>query len=662
MSWLQTHKVSIPFHQTRDGKYVFAIQLQKRSRQDIMSACSRQVLQGKNRQNYGNKNGVDSASGGQITAMRSYSQFRKLWKVLTFATKKHSAALLSYSNSTGPTRVEHPLICHCQNWGCAFRSFHCCLKSYSFPSKFLIKSRTTSALETRRQGLELFVMTVQDLFNAFPRTLLQSTDALKSCKVLMALGIFFGFSEKNHANLALLTRLQLSPAQTNFGKRQCIRSDSAVSAITCNSNSRSGVDSCIALNINDDKDSCSKIKTSSAEEESMDAGVAYYLRDMELHFTNHKNIDSELIQREFQGFSVLPNDMCSNDNISSIHHTSTKYLTSPHRGSISMESSSHWIRCSRSSDARLHTTFLVRNPAVATRSCAATFNTKASRTLLPGLPHLLRTSEKTSTRSFLEVFKDHLMMDPRALGSSAQPIGDWNEDRQWELALYVASQIGHVYAVESILYRGPDPNAVMEDGLSSLQVACRGGHRSIVAMLLTNGADTNITDSNGVSPLLSAVQLGDHEIVGMLVEHGANVNLCNANSVSPVHVAVAYQTLPILRLLLKHDAFVNTKNNFDGKTPLHQAAQSGSLPMCKLLLNHGASIHYQTARGLNVVDVAKSHGHENIARYCLNFESNQKVMQHERFLMTNNTASASTLECSHEVRIVSEDGCAYAIL
>ncbi|OWZ14141.1 hypothetical protein PHMEG_00012421 [Phytophthora megakarya] len=113
----------------------------------------------------------------------------------------------------------------------------------------------------------------------------------------------------------------------------------------------------------------------------------------------------------------------------------------------------------------------------------------------------------SSIRSFLEEFRDHLLLDSKALGNSATPLEGWNEERQWELALYVASQIGHAYAVESILYRETNPNAVMEDGLSSLHAACRGGHRSIVAMLLTHGADTNVTDSNGVSPLLSAVQL-----------------------------------------------------------------------------------------------------------------------------------------------------------
>lgn len=201
----------------------------------------------------------------------------------------------------------------------------------------------------------------------------------------------------------------------------------------------------------------------------------------------------------------------------------------------------------------------------------------------------------------------------------------------------------------------------MEDGLTSLHAACRYGHQSIVAMLLTHGADTNVTDAGGVSPLLSAVQLGDLEVVEMLIEYGANVNLCNADSVSAVHVAVACQAMPVLQLLLEYDAFVNTKNAFNGKTPLHLAAQSGSVPMCKLLLDYGGSIHHKTTRGLDVVALARSHGHETVARFCQNFGDNQKIAQRESAKMTQTAAGASTSE-SHEVRIVSEDGYAYAVL
>ncbi|ETO67524.1 hypothetical protein F444_15602 [Phytophthora nicotianae P1976] len=668
MSWLQTHEVAIPFYEVRAGKQVFAIQLQERPlRQEelarnwssITSTSSQQfLLEDESNSMVGNSSGVC------IAAMRSYSQFRKLWRDLIRATKTPSTASLSRSNSADPTHtgrsssrllansfqslsvseVESSSSCRCRNWNCTFRSLHYFLKSYPFPSKFLMKRNTPAVLENRRQGLELFITTVRGLFDTFPRPFLQSVDALGNCQVLMALNAFFDVNEKHQVNSTPCTALKLpSPS-----KARC-RSGSTVSdTTTCfSSSSRSAVSS-----RDTDKDSGANVYIE--EDPLTGSGVEYYLRDDDSNSSNDNSNDSDFDLQELEDFPAF--GARSNGKFGvKYDRISSKFMTSHPAGRSSnkptkLQPASHRSRYHRGVNIRSHTAFLARHPSMSKR---VTSNVTTPQTLLPGLPKL--KVPESSIRSFLDEFRDHLLMDSQALGNSSIPV-DWDEDRQWELALYVASQIGHAYAVESILYRGTNPNAVMEDGLSSLHVACRGGHRGIVAMLLTHGADTNITDFNGVSPLLAAVQLGDLEIVEMLVEYGADVNLCNKDSISAVHVAVACQTLPILQLLLEYDAFVNTKNTFNGKTPLHLAAQAGSLPMCKLLLNYGANIHLETTRGLDVVALAKSHGHENVARFCL-VSSN-----HGSAKMAHTTAGASTSKCSDEVRIVSEDGYAYAVL
>ncbi|KAL3660129.1 hypothetical protein V7S43_015049 [Phytophthora oleae] len=684
MSWLQTHEVAIPFYESRSGKQIFAIQLHERAlRQEelarnwssITSTSSQQFLLEEN--NDDSSSMADNTSGTRVTAKRSYSQFRKLWRDLIRATKTPSTASLSRSNSTEPaptgpssnrslansfhslpvTSGESSSSCRCRNWNCTFRSFHYFLKSYPFPSKFLLKRNSPSVLESRRQGLELFITTVRGLFDTFPRPFLQNVDELGNCQVLAALNVFFGLKDKQQVNSATRTTLQLPLASKLAGSSRCNRSDSVMSeSTTCFSSSSQSVASSTDLG--------SKAQYSATDEDSLyGTGVEYYLREDDTKSNKRENeSDFELQEvQDFPGFGAkYPRGA---------KYTTTAgktYMTSPHPAGRSLQKpktlqpTGRRSRYYRGISIRRHTTFLARNPTMSTRSGSTVSSITAPQTLLPGLPKLkLHNDEVSSIRSFLEEFRDHLLLDSQALGNSVE---GWNEDRQWELALYVASQIGHAYAVESVLYRGTSTNAVMEDGLTSLHAACRGGHRSIVAMLLTHGADANITDSKGVSPLISAVQLGDLEIVEMLVEYGANVNLCNNDSVSAVHVAVACQTLPVLQLLLEYDAFVNTKNAFNGKTPLHLAAQSGNLPICKLLLNYGASIHHETARGLDVAALAKSHGHENIARFCLDFGSNQKIAQCESSKMTQTAAGASTSECSDEVRIVSEDGYAYAVL
>ncbi|KAG3009855.1 hypothetical protein PC121_g13198 [Phytophthora cactorum] len=695
MSWLQTHEVTISFYEVRAGKQVFAIQLQERAlRQEelarnwssITSTSSQQFLLDEDDEN---NSMTGSTSRVCIAAMRSYSQFRKLWRDLIRATKTPSTASLSRSNSAVPTHTEYSSTrllaksfqsltvsdgeasssCRCRNWNCTFRSLHYFLKSYPFPSKFLMKRNTPAVLENRRQGLELFITTVRGLFDTFPRPFLQSVDAFGNCQVLMALNAFFGINEKHQVNSIPHATLKLPSPSKYAESGRYSRSGSVVSeSTTCFSNSSQSVASSRST-WDTDKDCGGKVHIISADEGPLcKSGVEYYLRDDDSNSNNLETSGSDFKLQELDEFPVFgatSKGKFDKKHATTADPTSAKCMTSPHPTSRSpkpptkLQPMARRSRYYRGINIRRHTDFLARNPTMPYRSGSAT---STPQTLLPGLPKVkLPNADVSSIRSFLEEFRDHLLLDSQALGNSATPI-NWNEDRQWELALYVASQIGHAYAVESILYRGTNPNAVMEDGLSSLHAACRGGHRSIVAMLLTHGADTNITDPNGVSPLLSAVQLGDLEIVEMLVEYGADVNLCNKDNVSAAHVAVACQTLPVLQLLLEYDAFVNTKNAFNGKTSLHLAAQTGSLPMCKLLLNYGASIHHKTTRGLDVVALAKSHGHENIARFCLVYSSNQKVAQRESSKVTQTAAGASTSEYDDEVRIVSEDGYAYAVL
>ncbi|GMF21711.1 unnamed protein product [Phytophthora lilii] len=689
MSWLQTHEVAVPFYDVRAGKQVFAIQLQERAlRQEelarnwssITSTSSQFLLEDDDE----NNSMAGNTSGVRVSAMRSYSQFRKLWRDLIRATKTPSTASLSRSSSAEVGHSGHSSnrslassfhslpgsgseqssSCRCRNWNCTFRSFHHFLKSYPFPSKFLMKRNTPTVLENRRQGLELFITTVRGLFDTFPRPFLQSMDALENCQVLIALNTFFGFDKKNQVSLGPRSTLQLPTTSKAAGSsRYSLASEST----TCFSSSSQSAASRTTWNTGNEENNAVQGTMSAATESPMyGSGVEYYLREDD---SKQENGDADFELQELDDFPAFRGTSGGrNCDYAGGTWTATKCVTSPHlvrspsQMPTKLQATSRRSRYYRGINIRRHTVFLARNPTMTKRS-STTSNTKTPQTLLPGLPKLqLATKEVASIHSFLEEFRDHLLLDSRALGNSAAPLEDWNEDRQWELALYVASQIGHAYAVESILYRGTNPNAVMEEGLTSLHVACRSGHRSIVAMLLTHGADTNVTDHNGVSPLLSAVQLGDLEIVEMLVEYGANVNLCSTDNVSAVHVAVACQALPVLQLLLEYDAFVNTKNAFNGKTPLHLAAQSGSLPMCKLLLSYGASILHNTVRGLDVVALAKSHGHENIARFCLEFGSNKTFAQRKSSQMTQTAAGASTSECSHEVRFVSEDGYAYAVL
>lgn len=309
MSWLQTHEVAVPFYEVRAGKQVFAIQLHERAlRQEelarnwssITSTSSQFLLEEEDDDE--NNSMTGNTSGVRVSAMRSYSQFRKLWKDLIRATKTPSTALLSRAHSSETIHSGAPSSnrslansfhsvsssnseissCRCRNWNCTFRSFHYFLRNYPFPSKFLIKRNTPAVLESRRRGLELFISTVRGLFDTFPRPFLQSIDSLEKCQVLITLNVFFGFEE----NYQLATRSTLPAIPKASGSSRCSSSDSVASESTTSfsSSSQSVMSSSSTWNTDRER----RMRSPSEESSLYEAGAEYYLRADDSKASSHK--------------------------------------------------------------------------------------------------------------------------------------------------------------------------------------------------------------------------------------------------------------------------------------------------------------------------------------------------------------------------------------
>nr|CCA14740.1 conserved hypothetical protein [Albugo laibachii Nc14] len=217
-----------------------------------------------------------------------------------------------------------------------------------------------------------------------------------------------------------------------------------------------------------------------------------------------------------------------------------------------------------------------------------------------------------SAENVLEDYCDHLLQQ---YGHHIEEVQhpELSEARRWELSLYVASWVGHLYAVQMILFYHSNPNVLIRDGTTCLHVAARMGHSSVLSALLREGAHVNAPNSVGVTALVVACRHGQYEIAKLLLEAGADTSIASFRGTYPLHAAIVAKSVPIVRLLISHGANVNVLTS-NGITPLHFAAKLGSAAICRLLLQQDADVHLPAVNGDTALTVAKTNGQDAIYR------------------------------------------------
>ena len=136
-----------------------------------------------------------------------------------------------------------------------------------------------------------------------------------------------------------------------------------------------------------------------------------------------------------------------------------------------------------------------------------------------------------------------------------QPNADTNIIKHEGLTqLMIASDVGHLTVVDSLLRLNNDPNVQTKSGLSGIMFASRNGHPQVVELLLENNADPNVCTNAGCTALMFCSHNGYHQVVEILLNKGANPNI-QAN---------------------------------DGWTALISASQNGHHQVVELLLEKGA--------------------------------------------------------------------------
>ena len=173
-------------------------------------------------------------------------------------------------------------------------------------------------------------------------------------------------------------------------------------------------------------------------------------------------------------------------------------------------------------------------------------------------------------------------------------------------------------AVLDALYKGKRVDAKrLADGaaLSVFEAAALGRTARLEQLLDGDPALANGWAPDGHTPLGLAAFFADRATAALLLDRGANVTAAARNDmrVHPLHAAIASRRHDTAALLLSRGADVNARQQM-GYTPLMGAASAGRQDLVDLLLSHGADPTLRSDDGKTAADVAREHGHHEVAR------------------------------------------------
>ena len=186
-----------------------------------------------------------------------------------------------------------------------------------------------------------------------------------------------------------------------------------------------------------------------------------------------------------------------------------------------------------------------------------------------------------------------------------------------EKAFFAAADAGDLWAVESFLAAGMNPNAAVQSGETVLMQAAKRGNIELVRALLRGGADINAKDSKGYTALAWAADNRDTSVASILLaDPRIDVNVRSATGAGILAIYVARGREDVLPMLLKKGADADTQDK-DGDTPLHGAALNGNSDILRLLLENGADPNIRNNVGGTALMWAAAYGHPNASQLLL---------------------------------------------
>ena len=190
------------------------------------------------------------------------------------------------------------------------------------------------------------------------------------------------------------------------------------------------------------------------------------------------------------------------------------------------------------------------------------------------------------------------------------------QNKAGQSALIFASRNGHLQVVELLLEENADANACTNSGCTALMFTSHNNYHQVVEILLNKRAKPNIQANDGWTALIFASQKGHHHVAEVLLEKGADPNIHSNKGCTALMVASQNGYLQVVEILLKENADPNVHDNI-GWTALMFGSQNGRLHITQLLLKEKADPNAHSNEGWTPLMLASQNGHLLLAELLL---------------------------------------------
>ncbi|MBA8757360.1 MULTISPECIES: ankyrin repeat domain-containing protein [Wolbachia] len=195
------------------------------------------------------------------------------------------------------------------------------------------------------------------------------------------------------------------------------------------------------------------------------------------------------------------------------------------------------------------------------------------------------------------------------------------KSKKEQTSLHRAAETGRTGAINALLAKGADIDAIDDNGETPLRLAIKNGHTKAVNALL-EAEEFNINTSDGLWnygwALLHCVIANDHKkIVEVLIASKASVNTKSENGWTPLHWAAENGYTDAINALLAAGADVDVRDCWLYDTPLHLAAENGHTDAVNALLAAEADVNLQNARGKTLLHWATKNAHKEIVEVLI---------------------------------------------